>query len=174
MCRILWVTIAILSISLGPINRADAQKTLWVNASGAKLKADKTASSETVTPLPIGEALSVLDSQGRWYKVSTKLRKKGWIYRGKVSSRAPASTQEGKKSGVGELFGSLGSSEISAAAADTSRSIRGLSPEAKAYAKQVGASLAHQSALDQVLNIRTDDVELEQFLKNGQIGEYAR
>jgi hypothetical protein len=174
MGRIFWFALTIISFSLGALDRADAQNTLWVKGADAKLKADHTASSQTLTTLSIGETLSVLGTEGRWYKVATKLGRTGWIYRGKVSDRAPAPTQDGGKSAVGDLFSSLGSSEISAAASDSSRSIRGLSPEAKEYAEQVGASIDHQKALNEVLHIQISDAELERFLENGQIGEYAR
>jgi uncharacterized protein YgiM (DUF1202 family) len=139
---------------------------VWVTASGAVLKKDMNASAATVTSVAIGTELSVLKTSGKWYQVSTPTGKVGWIYSGKIST-APL-----KKSG--STLGSLtGSSSIKLSSADTSRSIRGLSPEAKEYANSVGTPIQYQQALDNVLSINTTSAQINSFLKEGQIGEYA-
>jgi len=152
---------------------AQAATKVYVSASGAKLQAEKSASSKTVETLDIGSALTVLSTQGSWYQVSAPSGKKGWIYRGKVSKTAPAAASGGRESGLGDLMSSLGGSGISAGSADTARSIRGLSPEAEEYAKQIGAPQSHRKALDETLSMSVTHADIERLLKEGGIGEYA-
>lgn len=174
MNRLASLLFAVFCIFLFQVNIAGAQEKLWVTASGAKLKAENSASAQTVAELALGTELSVISSDGRWYEVSSKSDQKGWIYRGKVSSSPPESTGESKDSTAG-LFSALGGeSEISADSADTSRSIRGLSPEATEYANKTGTPKQHRKALDKALKIRVNNKQIETFLKNGKIGEYAQ
>ena len=167
----LWV----LSISFFLFSQVSAGETIWVSSKGAKLKADKSASSKTIAELPVGTELSVQTKDDRWYQVIISSGEKGWIYRGKVSGVRPESSQNKSESGsIGNLFGKLSGSSIQADASDTSRSIRGLSEEAKAYAKKTGASKSYQKALDDVLSLQIRSNEIEDFLNRGQIGEYAK
>ena len=91
------------------------------------------------------------------------------MYRGKLSDAPPAKETEES----GNLFSSMQASSISADEAQTSRSIRGLSKETEQYAKQRKTPEAYQRALDQVLAIRITDKEVDVFLKQGKIGEFA-
>ncbi len=147
---------------------ADPEK-VWVRSSDAGLKSDRKASSETVAVLPFGAELDVLDYENKWYKVSTKDEEEGWIYRGKVSKEPVESSESGEEG----LLGDLAASSISADAADSSRSMRGLSPEAKAYAENTGTSEKLQEELDEVLSRQADSAQISEFLKNGEIGEFA-
>lgn len=148
-----------------------AAEVLWVVSEGAKLKVGRSASSETLEELPVGAELTVDSSEGSWYKVTTRSNKTGWIYRGKVSSTPPEA--KGDTAGGG-LFGVLPGSSITASAADTSRSIRGISPAAKEYASSTKTPEEYQKALDRVLELRVTDREIEAFLKEGRIGEYSK
>jgi len=149
-----------------------AQKKIWVSTTGAKLKAEKSVSSATIANLPVGTQLTVHALKNRWYQVSTPNGKKGWIYRGKVSSEPPKK-EGGEQNPLGTLIGGLTGSNIRADASDTSRSVRGLSPEAEAYADRTGTPEQYKKALDAVLSTTTSVGEIEQFLKEGEIGEYA-
>jgi len=146
-------------------------ETLWVVSEGAKLKAEQSASSETIETLPIGSELAVDASEGSWYKVTTKSNKAGWVYRGKVSTTAPEG--KGDQAGGG-LLGAMPGSSIEVSAADTSRSIRGISPAAKEYAASTKTPEEIQRALDSVLALKVTDKEIEEFLKEGRIGEYSK
>jgi len=148
-----------------------AAEMLWVVSEGAKLKMEPKASSATIETLPVGSELTADSLEGSWYKVTTKSNKTGWIYRGRVSSTQPQGQGD---AGGGDLFGALPGSSIQVSAADTSRSIRGLSPAAKEYAASVNTPEAYQKALDRVLALRVSDKEIEDFLKAGKIGEYSR
>ena len=143
--------------------------TMWVASENAKLKSQPKASSKTLTTLPVGTKVSVLESEKRWYRIGTTSGKKGWMYRGKLSDAPPAKETEESDN----LFSSMQASSISADEAQTSRSIRGLSKETEQYAKQRKTPKVYKKALDQVLAIRITDTELDVFLKKGKIGEYA-
>lgn len=166
--------ILILILLLNPFSLA-ADNMVWVSSTNATLKADQSASSETITDLSVGAELTVITIDKKWYKVKTQSGKQGWIYRGKISDTKPETLASEEKSngGVGGLLGNLTGSGISAKSADSSRSIRGLSPEAAEYAKQTGKPQQFRDALDSVLELKTEDKEIEAFLKDGKIGEYA-
>ena len=163
-----WAVVVLTLMITGAVIAAEM---LWVISEGAKLKMEPSASSETIEAMPVGSELSVDSSEGSWYKVTTKSNQTGWIYRGKVSSTQP----EGKEDkGGGGLFGALPGSSVQASSADTSRSIRGLSPAAKEYAASTKTPEIYQKALDRLLDLRVTDREIEEFLKEGKIGEYSK
>ena len=151
-----------------------AATTLYVTSDGAELKSAGTSAADTIAELKRGTELTLESQEGRWYRVSTTSNQTGWIYRGKVSEDKPEIEDTGSDSGgLGGLLGGLSGSDINADAADSSRSIRGLSPEAKEYAKSTGTSQQSQDALDYVTSLAVTDNEIDQFLKQGKIGEYA-
>ena len=150
-----------------------AQDKLYVASEGAKLKADKSASSDTVAELAVGMELKVAGQEESWYKV-TAGGKSGWIYRGKVAATAP----EPSKQGGGDLFGGAGSSNIMVSEADSARSMRGLNESEQQAAKAAGRAPRplsdYKQALDKILAEKVDKKEIENFLKAGRIGEYAK
>ena len=146
------------------------QEKLWVSSSGAKLKTEGSISSETITTLPIGAEVTLLVTEERWYKILSPTGEEGWMYRGWLSDSPPAKeTQEESE----DLFALLPGSRIEANEADTARSIRGLSSETEVYAKNRGTPAAYKRALDRVLAMDIGERELEEFLREGGIGEYA-
>ncbi len=173
MKKILILVIGVLLLMFFSGNGICVVQKLWVSSTGAKLKLDNTSSSKTIAELRVGTELTVIQFKKRWYEVSTPFGKKGWIYRGKVSTTQPPKEEKKKGGGLGNLLGDLSGSNIQANNADTARSIRGLSPEADEYAKQSGTPKQHKQALDRVIASKTTKTELERFLKNGKIGEYA-
>ena len=144
-------------------------KSLWVTASKAKLKSDKTASSDTVAELDTGLELKVISSEKKWFEVKAGEDKKGWIYRGKVSKNPPDELDD--LGGGDDLLEDPGLSGVILAAADTARSIRGKKTgggEAANFPKD-----EYWKALNHVLTFYAGDDEIQQFLKQGKIGEYA-
>jgi len=155
---------------------AVAQETLWVTSAEADLKAERSVSSDTVAELQRGTQLSVEAYESRWYRVSTEDGKTGWVYRGRVSETRPEISEGEKKDeggGIGGLLGGLGGSSVETDAADSARSIRGLSPEAKAYAEKTGTPKQSRDALDQVLSLSISENAIESFLEKGHVGKYA-
>jgi uncharacterized protein YgiM (DUF1202 family) len=147
-----------------------AQSNMWVTSAGTKLKEQTKASSRTIQRLPIGTQVFVLAAKGRWYRVRTPSRTEGWVYGGKLSKHAP---QKGTQ-GSGGLFSSLGGDDVSANEADTAQSIRGLSDETEEYAKNRRTPFEYRIALDHILTLNVNDTEIESFLSQGRIGEYAQ
>lgn len=162
----LWMVLAVAAAGT-----ALAQATVWVSSTGTKLKADTRATSATVADLPLGAELQVRETRDAWYRVAGPGGVEGWVYRGKVTETRPAGAPAG---GPGLLGGVTGQSTIQAASADTSRSIRGLSPETTQYADGAGTPKEHREDLDRVLALVVAEDELERFLQEGRIGEYAR
>ncbi len=151
-----------------------AATTLYVTADNAELKTESSSSSDTIVELKRGTPVTLVTTEGRWYQVTTQTSQTGWIYRGKVSEEQPDIEESGDDSaGVGGMLGGLSGSDINADAADSSRSIRGLSPEAKEYAQAAGTPKQSQDALDSVISRKVNEKEIDQFLKEGKIGEYA-
>jgi len=151
-----------------------AATTLYVTSENAELKSDSSSSSATIVELNRGAELTLVTKSGRWYQVTTESNTTGWIYRGKVSEDEPEIEETDEDEGsLGGLLGGLSGSDINADAADSSRSIRGLSPEAKEYAQSTGTPQQSQDALDSVISRKVKEQEIDQFLKQGKIGEYA-
>jgi uncharacterized protein YgiM (DUF1202 family) len=165
--------IAIISLFLLTSVSLFAQEYLWVSSPEAKLKSENKASSETIAVLKTGEKLTVEKTEDKWHFVKTASDKKGWIYRGKVSDTAPETNETDSDDSMGGLLSGLSGSSIEAETADTSRSIRGLSPEAKQYAQKTGTEKQYIQAVDRVLSFQTPASRIEAFLKKGNIGEYA-
>lgn len=163
----LWVFVFVLGFF---ITMVFAQTKMWVTSEGAKLKAEARASSKTLTSLPIGSKVMILGSQKKWYHVRAPSGTKGWMYRGRLSKSPPEKEVEGD---TGNLFAVMSESGIGADEADAGRSIRGLSGETEAYANSRGTPDAFRRALDRVLALSVTERELESFLQEGKIGEYA-
>ncbi len=151
-----------------------AAEKVWVTSKGASLKVDRSSSSVTVAELARGTELVVDTCENRWCKVTTPNGKTGWIYQGRVSDAPPEISETEDEEGLGDMLGGFSESSIEADASDSARSIRGLSPEATAYAKSTGKPEESQNALDHLLSLTIPAGEIEQFLKQGKIGEYAQ
>lgn len=164
------ISISIFFLLLFSISIVLAQEKLWISSDRAKLKAGKSASSETLDTLQIGAEVTVITLEGRWYEILTSSGKQGWIYRGRLSDTPPA--EEVQKESE-DLFAFMPGSNIEADQAATDRSIRGLSDETEQYAKNRQTPEAYKKALDDVLAMNIGGKELEEFLKSGKIGEYS-
>jgi len=158
----LWVAVCI------------AATTLYVTSENAQLKSGRSSSSSTIMELGRGAELALVAKEGRWYQVTIDTNTTGWIYRGKVSENKPEiEGLDDEGAGLGGLLSGLSGSDINADAADSSRSIRGLSLEAKEYARATGTPEQNQDALDSVISRTVSDKDIDRFLKNGRSGEYA-
>jgi len=163
----------VIALMLLTATASSAADALWVSSEGAILKAQRSSTAAGVADLPVGMELIRLEYEKRWYRVRIPDGREGWIYRGKVSETPPAKETAAQEDSLGGLLGGLTGSSIRADTADTSRSIRGLSPEAREYARQKGTPESCQQALDEVLALKTGSAEIEGFLREGHIGEYA-
>lgn len=163
-----WAVLAALA-GIFCLSLAWAQTSLYVSSQGARLQADKSATSKVIETVPVGTRVQVLQDGDRWVRIRVPSGQEGWMFRGRLSDAAP---QEEKGASGDNLFGSL-TGGIRADEATTARSIRGLSPETEAYAEARGTPKAAREALDQVMAMGITPQELETFLQQGKIGEYA-
>jgi uncharacterized protein YgiM (DUF1202 family) len=145
-----------------------AQEKVWVTSAGAKVMSEAAATAKAVETVPVGTELTVLSTKDKWFQVSLPSGEKGWIFRGKVSTSPPEAEREG-----GGLLGALGKSSIEGGSADTSRSMRGLSPAAEQYAQNAKTPAEYKKAVDGVLALQVKEAEVDAFLREGKIGEYA-
>lgn len=143
----------------------------WVVSEGTTLKKEQSVTAANLADLPVGAELTLVEGEGRWLKVQTADGKEGWVYAGRVSDTQPVAEVGG---GDGLLGDSMQKSQINTAKADSARSVRGLSPETAAYAKQHGTPEALKKELDKILARKVSNNDVKAFLKEGKIGEYAQ
>lgn len=136
---------------------AGAETALWIAVDQAPLRIWRTAQAEVLLRLPRGAVVNPLHAQGSWTRVREPGGQEGWVYQGHLSATPlpPA---------LGSLFDPPPGSIILAEAADTSRSNRSHAP----------ASPKGSEALWTALNLRCTPEDLEDFLKQGGIGEFSR
>ncbi|HJR78134.1 MAG TPA: SH3 domain-containing protein [Nitrospiraceae bacterium] len=155
---------AMLCISSLPV-RAE---TLYVQAKTAQLRAGKTSLDPVLTNIRYGEAVEVLSRDGNWTEVKTAGGAKGWIFSNKLSASKPS----GGNDTLARLGQSMRSGEASSSTA--SAGARGLDKTSEGYADRAGISQRDRQAVDRMTGYQVSDEEVEQFLKEGGLGEYAK
>lgn len=136
---------------------AGAEAALWIAVDQAPVRIWRTAQAEVLLRLPRGAVVNPLHAQGSWTKVREPGGQEGWVYQGHLSATPlpPA---------LGSLFDAPPGSIILAEAADTSRSNRSHAP----------ARAEGNEALWTALDLRSTPEDLEDFLRQGGIGEFSR
>lgn len=146
--------------------------TLYVKKSGTKLQAAESAKSKVIAKLDQGTPVSVIKKSRRFYQVSAPGGKKGWIFKFKLTAKAPVNSGGG---GGGGLLGALGGRQkIAARESSSGSSIRGLSPMSEKHAKNKGISEEEIQSVKQMEAFHVNPQEMEKFLKEGQLGEYGQ
>ena len=159
-----------LLVAVTAINVKASQK-IWVISTGAELKADKSGLSKTVKVLSRGAEAELLSMAGSWYNIRLTTGEQGWMYRGKLSTTKPEQLQASESD---NLFSPLSGSLVKADEADTSRSIRSFKKNEYAVNKNAGDMEKSKEALALLLSINFTEADLDSFLKEGHIGEYAQ
>ncbi len=163
------------AVSAGDLSAAtEASPTAtsrWVIGSGTVLKSEAATTSADIVPLDVGDQVLVIETAGRWLKVQTVGKERGWIFVGRLSSTPPVSEVA---TSDGLFAASAQQSQIEIAQADSARSIRGLSAEAENYAKERGTPQEYRKALDQILARKVSKEEVTAFMRAGKLGEYAQ
>lgn len=144
-----------------------AGRTLYVAADGAPLRAQAKAGAEVLAWLPRGARLAALDESGEdgpWLAVRDATGREGFVYRGHAdpSPPPPLPALLGEKQ---SLFEPPPASIILAEAADSARSTRSHGGPPKA---------GDCEPLWQVLDLRIPPEALDEFLREGGLGEHAR
>lgn len=143
-------------------------ETVYVQAKTAKLRAGKTSLDRVVADLKFGEPLDVLRKDGTWLEVQTETGTKGWIFVSKTTPNQPAESSDDLAK-LGKSFRRTEASETTASAG-----ARGLDKASEDYAKRAGITQQHRDAVDRMTAYRMTDQEVEDFLKQGGLGEYAK
>jgi hypothetical protein len=143
-------------------------ETVYVQARTAQLRSGKTSLDPVVANLRYGDQLEVVKKEGNWLQVKTEGGAQGWIYTGKTSKTKPG----GGDSGLAQLGRSMRGSEASAVTA--SAGARGLDKVSEGYANRAGISPKDRDTVDRMTAYQIPDQEVEEFLKEGGLGEYAK
>lgn len=145
-----------------------AAETVYVQSKTAKLRAGKTSLDREVADLRFGDELTVLKRDGQWLQVRTAAGQTGWLFANKVSATRP---KEGDSSlaALGKSFRQKEASDVTASAG-----ARGLDKASEDYAKRVGIQPRDREAVDRMTTYRISEQDVEVFLKEGKLGEYAQ
>lgn len=160
--------IAVLFISLVLLPSIATAETVFVQSKTAKLRAGKTSLDRVVADLKFGESLDVLRKEGTWLEVLTETGAKGWIFTSKTTPNKPAEGHD-DLARLGKSFRRTEASETTASAG-----ARGFDKTAEGYANRAGITRQHRDAVDRMTAYRMTDQEVEDFLKEGGLGEYAK
>ena len=160
--------ILFLVIALGLLSGIALAETVFVQAKTAKLRAGKTSLDPVVADLKYGEALEVVSKEDNWLQVRTSSGVTGWIFANKTTNTKP--------SGGDDTLAKLGKSFRRTEASDVTASAgaRGLDKTSETYANKAGITQQHRDAVDRMTAYQIADQEVEDFLKQGGLGEYAK
>ncbi len=167
-------TITLAAIFLGVLaGVALGQQTLWVVMDNAPMRAERSGLSAVLTELPYGAQVSLVRSSGAWVLVREATGLDAWMYQGHLSS-TPALGHAATPPRLAELYAPPAKSFILAEAVDTARSTRSAGfAAAGTWSAQPGAE-EQRAALQLVLEMPLSPEQLDDFLREGGIGEYAR
>ncbi len=143
--------------ALGTAPRPPLVITLWTATDRTPLRAERSGEAAVLKDLPRGMPVRLIRGEGAWLLILEPGGVQGWAYQGHLEAVPPAPAEI-------DLFAPLPASLVLAEAADTSRSSRSVQPVRN----------QDTQALWAVLELPLSRQDLEQFLREGGIGEYAR
>jgi uncharacterized protein YgiM (DUF1202 family) len=162
--RIVIPVMMVLSVMAGTV----WAETVFVQAKTAQLRAGKTSLDPVVANVKYGEALQVRKTEGKWMEVETGSGTTGWIFSNKTSTVKPSGSED-DLSRLGRSFRGKEASDATASAG-----ARGLDKVSEEYAKRSGISQRDRDTVDRMTAYKITDQEVEDFLKKGELGEYAK
>lgn len=162
-----FVLVATILVVSSMANLALAE-TVYVQAKTAQLRSGKTSLDKVVASVKLGEALEVVAKDGSWLQVKTADGSQGWIFANKTSTSKPS----GKSDTLAQLGRSMRQGDASGTTA--SAGARGLDKASEGYANRAGVSQRDRDAVDRMTTYQMSDQEVEEFLKEGGLGEYAK
>ena len=166
--RLLRVLLTALWIGLFVWGTEVWAETVYVQAKTAQLRAGKTSLDAVVGNVKFGDALEVVGRDGSWIEVKTSAGAKGWIFASKTSASKPSGTNDT----LAKLGQSMRGGDASATTA--SAGARGLVKASEGYANRAGVSARDRDAVDRMTTYQIPDQEVEEFLREGGLGEYAK
>jgi len=143
--------------------------TIYVQAKTGKLRAGKTSLDIVVADVKFGDALEMLRKDGNWLEVQTSAGTKGWIFAGKTTITKPVGSGDSDLARLGQSVRRSEAGEVTATAG-----ARGLDKASEGYANRAGITQRDRDAVDHMTAYRMSDQEIEAFLKEGGLGEYAK
>ncbi len=143
-------------------------ETVYVQAKTAQLRAGKTSLDPVVGNVKFGEALDVVGRDGSWVEIKTSSGARGWIFANKTTASKPS----GSNDSLARLGQSMRGGDASATTA--SAGARGLDKASEGYANRTGVSARDREAVDRMTAYQIPDQEIEEFLREGGLGEYAK
>lgn len=152
--RVVLLAALLLVLAAAP---ARAEQALWIDADQTALRAWRSAQSDVTLRLARGTMVLPLYEQPPWTRVREPGGQEGWVYRAQLTERPPAPAVNG-------LFDPAPASMILAEDEDAERGSK------EADRGREWAEQALRSSLD--LNLGPDD--LDDFLSDGGVGEFAR
>ena len=155
-------------VCLGLLVSVAYAETVYVQAKSAQLRSGKTSLSPTTVTVQFGEALEKLRQEEDWLEVRTSGGVTGWIFANKTTTTKPS----GGDSGLAKLGQSVRQSEAAPVTASTGA--RGLDKVSEEYANRTGIPKQYQDTVDRMTAHRLADQDVEAFLKEGRLGEYAK
>ena len=158
---------ALAALAVAILATAGFAETVYVQAKAAKLRAGKTSLDRVVADLKFGEPVEVLNKEGSWLQVRTAAGATGWIFANKTALKKPAG-EDGTLAFLGKSMRRKEAGEVTASAG-----ARGLDKAGEAYADRSGITKEHRDAVDRMTDYKLPDEEVENFLKDGRLGEYA-
>jgi|GEM_PF-265021 len=141
--------------------------TWYAKQDGVKVTAEKSSTSALVETLNLGDAVTVLNEEGRVAKVKTTKGKNGWVFKFRLSEEKPSS------GGGSGLSGLVGRNTIAARESRAGGSIRGLKESTDQYAKDKQISQKHRDAVDRMEAFSLATNDLMEFKKSGHLGEFS-
>ena len=133
--------------------------------SSAVVRSERKLGAEVVARLRQGDAVETLGQQGRYYKVLVD-GKTGWIYFNKLADDKPEDVASLLGSGAGA--GAIDLTELEAGGA-----LRGLTPMAENYIKASQLPQWVVKALESMQSLKIEQRDLEEFQREGRLGEYG-
>jgi hypothetical protein len=143
-------------------------ETVYVQAKAAQLRAGKTSLEAVVGNVKFGDALEVVGRDGSWVEVKTSAGARGWIFANKTTPSKPS----GSNDTLAKLGQSMRGGDASATTA--SAGARGLDKASEGYANRTGVSARDRQAVDRMTAYQIPDQEVEEFMREGGLGEYAK
>ena len=166
--RSFWVPLIALWIGFFVWGTEAWAETVYVQAKMAQLRAGKTSLDAVVGNVKFGEALEVVGRDGSWMEVKTSAGARGWIFANKTSASKPS----GSNDTLARLGQSMRGGDASATTA--SAGARGLDKASEGYANRAGVSARDREVVDRMTAYQLPDQEVEDFLREGGLGEYAK
>ncbi|MGZ8394225.1 MAG: SH3 domain-containing protein [Nitrospira sp.] len=166
--RSCWVAFMMVGIGLVLSGTEALAETVYVQAKTAQLRAGKTSLDAVVGNVKFGEALDVVIRDGSWVEVKTSSGARGWIFANKTTASKPS----GNNDTLAKLGQNLRGGDASATTA--SAGARGLDKASEGYANRTGVSARDREAVDRMTAYQIPDQKVEEFLREGGLGEYAK